>query len=392
MIKKIALILAVLMLVSFVFTACANNEKEDDKQDDEKGEEKKGDDEKSDDEKGDDEGKDNDPLVINGVKIQDYSKDQDDYYYNPQLKAAYRVDDKTIRVQFSNYVYAPLGGATNFIYAVAKVFDKDKIPATAFTALDPKVIGNNLPTLYAKTYDIKFDKKIPESCYVCFEETVDTNNDGALDNVLCDDEGTGLYAAYRPEDTSMNPVAARKVTDDIIEAPEADTILMRAYCCDTEKLTFILEFSKPVRCIDDGDLYSEGEWANHVFICDSPNPNPGVGGSWQCNVRRAADIDFVVGSEVYDKKSGALYASKWKMSFTPRGDGEPIPVEAVLRISENCKRKDTEANENGEEDDNLGRIVIAIDGTPLQASVPSSGGFDVAHCRYSSLETAYIAG
>ncbi len=371
MIKKLALLLALVMVVSAFAVSCGA------KDDNSKG--------KNDGKKDDDNGETTDQPV--DKNIEDTSDDENNYYYNPKIAAAYRVDDKTVRVKFSLRVYSPLGDPTQFIYASSTIFGS-KVKAKSYKILDPGIIDRTgseiaVPELFGMTFDIKFESKIPEDGYICFEETIDTDHDAALDNVLCDNEGAGLYAAYRPVDGS-NPVAAMKYTSDEIEAPEMPTILMRAYCEDPVKGAIIFEFSKPVAIID-RTLANPGEWSTHIFVCDKSNPTPGISGSWQYSTK-----DEPIPLDPQFDKNGNLYASKWECCFNDsKIPAEGIPENGVFRICENNAYAD-ENNPDEGDDDTLGRLVVGIDGVPLAASRPAS--WDVAHCKYSTDESCYISG
>lgn len=360
MIKKIALLLAIVMVISVCFVAC-----------DKKGGTDKPDDEKSDPSNPDSEGGNNEGADVGNVTLDDTSNDENDYYYNPKLEAAYRVDDTTVRFKISGgKVFCPTADLEKFVYASTSVFGS-KVKAKSTKMLDPKVVGKDNPELCGMYFDVKFESAIPEDGYLCLEETVDTDNDGGLNSVLCDVDGVGVYGAYRPADHTLAPVAAIRYTNDVIEAPEMPTVLLRAYCEDPSQNIFIMEFSKPVTAVD-YQPHVPGEWMTHLFICDSADPTPGKDGSWQNSCTgEPVPLDPKTG------KDGLIYASKWEVFFS----GTNCPEEGVLRLSENNSYADGKFPDEPDNDD-LGRIVCDMDGNPLEGSYKSA--YDVAHCKYST--------
>ncbi len=370
MLKKIALLLAVVMLLSVAFVACGekdpavddNNPSTDDTANDDKPA-----------------GTVENPAANVSIKIEDTADDEDNYFYNPKITAAYRVSDTVVRVKFAPRVTSPIYDPAPYIYASTDIFGGTKIKATKTLCLDPKVLGeDNNSGVYGMTYDVTFESAIPEDGYICFEETVDTDNDGALDNVLCDDTGAGLYAAYRPADKSA-PVAAAKYTNDVIEASNVPTVLLRAYLASAETGTFIVEFSKPVTAIE-GEAGIPGSWQRYCFVCDKVNPTPGKDGSWQYTAMfDPTPVDVQLGTD------GLMYASKWEFTM----DGSNYPESGVFRIQESYTLSD---EVNSSEDNTLGRLIVGIDGVPLEASEAGKGSWDIAHCAYSSDDSYYIKG
>lgn len=350
MLKKIAFLMAVVMILSVMLVAC--------------GEKASG---------------DNDPNAVGSLKIEDTVDDEDNYFYNPKLVAAYRVSDTVVRVKFSPRVTCPANDPAPYIYASTDVFGATKIKAADTKCLDPKVFGEDIySAVYGSYYDVTFESAIPQDGYICFEETVDTDNDGSLDNVICDDTGAGLYAAYRPIDMS-NPVAAVKYSNTVIEVSKVPTVLVGAYLANPENNTFVVEFSKPVTVIS-GKAGTSGTWAKHCYVADKVVPTPGTDGSWQYKTLfEPLPVDVEVGED------GLMYASRWEFVM----DGIDLPETGVFRIVENGDFADSK-NENN--DNTLGRIVVGIDGVPLEASEAGKGTQDVAHCPYSSDPLYYIKG
>lgn len=348
MLKKIALLMAVVMILSVAFVACSKNPSGDDTQQ-------------------------------TSTKLEDTVDDADNYYYNPKLESAYRVSDKVVRVQFSARVTCPVNDPAPYIYASSEVLGGTKIKAVDSVCLDPKVFGeDNTSAVYGSYYDITFESAIPQDGYICFEETVETDNDGSLDNVVYDDTGAGLYAAYRPVDMS-NPVAAVKYTNTVINVPKNPTVLIGAYLADPETGTFVVEFSKPVTVIA-GKAGTPGAWTKHAFISNSALYTKNMEDGWQYSASfDPSPVDVQVGED------GLMYASRWEFVM----NGTDLPETGVFRIVEN----ESYADEKNEVNDNtLGRIVIGIDGVPLEASEAGKGTTDVAHCLYSSDPLYYIKG
>lgn len=369
MLKKLALLLAVVMILSVAFVACgekkpATGDKE-----------QVGDTTQND----DNAGEVTNPADNVSIKIEDTVDDMDNYYYNPKILKAYRVSDTVVRVQFTPRVTCPVYDPAPYIYASTEIFGAAKIKAKSTKCLDPKILGEDHNSgVYGMFFDITFEAAIPDDGYICFEETVGTDNDGAMDNVLCDDTGAGLYAAYRPADKSA-PVAAAKYTNDVIESTTNPTVLLRAYLADANAGLFIVEFSKPVTAID-MEPGIPGEWATHCWIADKVSPTPGKDGSWQYNTSfEPSPVDVQIGSD------GLMYATKWEFTM----DGVDYAETGIFRMQENGIYSDERV---GTEDNTLGRLFVAIDGTPLEASEAGKGTWDVAHCVYSSDPSYYIKG
>lgn len=364
MLKKIALLLAVVMILSVAFVACGKTEQPGGTTQTPSGDTDKPDDDAP-------AGTVNNPAANVSIKIEDTVDDEDNYFYNPKIVEAYKVSDTVVRVHFTLRVTCPAYDPAPYIYASTDIFGGSKVKATKAVCLDPKVLGeDNNSGVYGMYYDVTFESAIPADGYICFEETVDTDNDGSMDNVLCDDTGAGLYAAYRPADKSA-PVAAAKYTNDVIEAPETPTVILRAYLSDAAEGTFIVEFSKPVTAIE-GEAGIPGTWANYVFVCDKINPTPGKDGSWQaaCLYEPTA-LDVSIGAD------GLMYASKWEFIM----NGSDFAETGIFRIQESNNYSDSKV---GTEDNTLGRIIVGIDGTPLEATEAGKGTTDNAHCVYSS--------
>ncbi len=347
MLKKIAFLLAVVMVLSVAFVACGEKTPSGD--------------------------------VSGSLKLEDTIDDEDNYFYNPKLVAAYRVSDTVVRVEFSPRVTCPANDPAPYIYASTDVFGATKIKATDTKCLDPKVLGEDSDSaVYGSYYDVTFEAAIPQDGYICFEETVDTDNDGSLDNVVCDDTGAGLYAAYRPADMS-NPVAAVRYNNTVIEVTKTPTVLVGAYLADPASGTFVVEFSKPVAVIS-GQAGTPGAWTKHCYVADKVVPTPGTDGSWQNKTAfDPSPVDVQIGED------GLMYASRWEFIM----DGTDFAETGVFRIVENGDFADSKTEVK---DNTLGRIVIGIDGVPLDASEAGKGDQDVAHCLYSSDPLYYIKG
>ncbi len=336
MLKKIAFLMAVVMILSVMLVAC--------------GEKASG---------------DNDPNAVGSLKIEDTVDDEDNYFYNPKLVAAYRVSDTVVRVKFSPRVTCPANDPAPYIYASTDVFGATKIKAADTKCLDPKVFGE----------DIKEDKDITPALGTVMLEVITKIH---FPVVICDDTGAGLYAAYRPVDMS-NPVAAVKYSNTVIEVSKVPTVLVGAYLANPENNTFVVEFSKPVTVIS-GKAGTSGTWAKHCYVADKVVPTPGTDGSWQNKTLfEPLPVDVEVGED------GLMYASRWEFVM----DGIDLPETGVFRIVENGDFADSKHENN---DNTLGRIVVGIDGVPLEASEAGKGTQDVAHCPYSSDPLYYIKG
>ncbi len=348
MLKKLALLMAVIMVLSVCFVACGKKTEDDD-------------------------------PTNKSLKIEDTANDEEEYFYNPKLVAAYRVSDTVVRVKFSPRVTSPIYDSAAYIYASTEVLGGTKIKATKSVCLDPKVLGEDQnSSVYGTYYDITFESAIPQDGYICFEETVGTDNDGSLDNVLYDDTGSGLYASYRPADKSA-PVAAIKYTNVAIEAPTTPTVLLRAYLADAESGLFIVEFSKPVAVIA-GKAGEPGAWTKHCYISDNVIYTAGSGEGWRYDAAFDPNpVDVQLGAD------GLMYASKWEFTM----NGSDYPESGVFRIVENSDYSDEKI---GVDDNTLGRIVIGIDGTPLEATEAGRGSQDISHCTYSSDPAYFIKG
>ena len=346
--KKIALILSLIMLLSASLVACGN--------------------------------KDLDPTKNAGIKIQDTTNDVDDYYYNPKIEAASKVDDTTVRVKFSMQVGCPTYNVARFTYVSSELFGT-KIQAKSFKCLDAEVLGDADACVYGKYYEFTFESAIPEDGYICFEETLDTDNDGALDNVLCDDSGSGIYAEYRPNDESA-PIAAARYTNTEMRAPKLPTVLLRAYVEDKASSTFVVEFTKPVACLDASG--APASWIDYTYIADRSFPEPSKDSySWSLgatNEPLALDPQF--------SDDGNIYATKWKFTMNSEFAFSNYE-EGVFVICENNSLADI--NFPDESDNNhLGRLIVDIDGKPLEAGNSNKTGTDAAYCKFSTNEAFKI--
>jgi hypothetical protein len=134
--------------------------------------------------------------------------------------------------------------------------------------------------------------------------------------------------------------------------------------------TVRVTFSKPVKFLD-----GRPEW--HLFVCDTPYPNPGVNGSWQYEVLDWKSIDAP------DVKQGNVEINKVKYSaifeFT---FNKQIISDGIIRIVEAPG-----IDENNE----LGKLCVDNTNYPLFANAPSNYGYDVSYAsmtrKYSYVES-----
>lgn len=379
MIKKIATLAAITIIVSALFSACDEIPFSD--PNNELGNKDQGAGITDSDSAQDEDNPVSIPIEdIDGKELQDTTNDEEDYYYNPRITVAYKVNETTVRVKFTMKVCSPSFNLERFIYAASSIFNDTKVKATELIVLDPAVVGDKNPAVYGMIFDVKFESAVPEDGYICFVEDIENSDrDGALETVLCDNMSTGIYAQFRPVSENEAPVAAYKYGSDVIEAPKTPTVLLSAYLANHDYNAIVFKFSKPVTFIDGAPGVDRFDMASSIYISDQANPTPGKNGSWQIPASSEPQpLDPRLG------KDGLLYSATWELTFLGT-----IPDEGVFRICENGTYADS--NNMGEEDDlTLGRIVIAMDGTPLLASSP--GTWDVAHCWYSADPEAKIEG
>ena len=286
-----------------------------------------------------------------------------DLTYNPTIKAAYRCSDKVVRVQFS----APVSGDVSSLAEGIEAFDpanpETRIACTSVLPIDAENNFNHTAIL-SSVWEFTFEAALPAVPTVCIREiSGEKTGDGLIHGAFCGDYNAPMISNSTVQ--GADALTSACGTEEIAR-PKTETRLISVKVLRAAVGTMEITFSQPVTFIS-------GNPAACMFVSDVAEPNPGVGGSWQYSITSVKALDPVKGED------GKTYASRY--SFKVNCDVGTLPTSGVVRIIENDSRAAEEAVSDWNNDD-CGRVVMGIDGTPLKADCTT--GWDVAYCAYDA--------
>ena len=286
-----------------------------------------------------------------------------DYTYNPVMKAAYRCADTVVRVQFS----VPVSGDVSSLAERITAFDPEKpeaqIACTAVLPIDAENNYNHTAVL-STVWEFTFASALPAAPAVCVREiSGEKAGDGLVDGGFYGNFYAPMAATASVQGTDANVVTCG--AEEIVR-PKMDTRIISVKVTRATTGAMEITFSQPV-------TFVSGNPAAHIFVSDVAEPNPGVGGSWQYSITSVKALDPVKGED------GKTYASRY--SFRVKCDVGTLPLTGVVRIIENDSRAAEEAVSDWNNDD-CGRVVMGMDGTPLKADCTT--GWDVTYCAYDA--------
>lgn len=278
-----------------------------------------------------------------------------EYANNPHATTAVASGNNTVRVLFSQPVKP---GAGNFLSQIQYTSsDGQTGKASAYRMYGYSKDRDGVT--YATVFEFDFKQTVSGGQITFTEQSGD--GDRAMSTVLCAYGKAGLYA----EQEGKTELA---LTDQTIELPQEQVYLVGAQMIDQSRGRVRMTFSVPVRSVTDFT------WC--TFICDSANPNPGVGGSWQYTFKSAKPVDPEKG------KDGMVYAKTWELVISATAaELKSLASEGVVRISENDSGAGAEYA-SATDNFHCGRVVVAIDGRPLLADFIR--GWDVAATPYEN--------
>ena len=282
-----------------------------------------------------------------------------DYLYNPRLKAAYRVNDTTIRAQFT----VPVAGQQHIligsVYACGDAAFETRIACAEAYPVNAAA-NDKFTFLLSDTWELVFSSALPEKPFVCITEPPEySDGDPVMEKIFFGAFGEGLYgdSAFGNRRAAVLECSDEEIPGETDPRPR----VLWADVTDPETGTARIRFSEPVTSLN-------GALNTHLFVSDQANPMPGAGESWQIGV---TDVKAIGGQT----RDGKTYAATWEFRFA----GKPDRNYGVIRISENDGGAPAEFASPSDNDD-LGRVLVGISGNPVRATFTDA--WDVAFAQF----------